>query len=660
MPSSFERAPWLLSLSLLAPIAACHLVSGIDEFEVKTGSAVATSVATGAGGAGGTGVSQGAGGAGGGSGGNGEPPKACKADGDCGATTECTVRTCAMGLCQVDHAALGTTCETSKECDGSGHCLTAIGSACQDAAECGSGFCEDLVCCDKSCGVCRSCASAGKQGTCDVLPPGSVDALGCGGSTLCDGLGQCATGEPAWSRALGGADLQEAVRVALDPSGNIIVAGHFVGSLTIGGASLSSLKDAFSKSTQDLFVAKLDSMGVPLWAVALGGTGFDEVDELVVDAKGDAILGGRFDTNFQSSGAAALLTATGTESDGFVAKLSGKDGAGLYNVRLGGAGRDQVTGLAVDGNGRVALAAMYDSADAVLTSVSGMTSKTFKAATKFDVALALLNPDGTAGWTFAAGAAASDVPLDVRFSSDDANLWFTGYTCPSPSGVDLGGGAVVSGGACAAFLARFVSDGMGGYKHAQSKGMPSTNDLSAGVRLRPLADGGALLAGSFKSSAVDLPGGLKLARASSGTSRDYFFARLDASLTMTTWAFNVPVNRAEAAVENLDVALDGAGNPVLFAEVAGPATTFLGTSIPAQSGKSALVLAKLTGDVVNKTPTPYYVRSWGGGADARARGLALSLDGRAAMVGSYSSGFDFDVALVNAGAQDAFVLRAAP
>jgi MYXO-CTERM domain-containing protein len=107
-------------------------------------------------------------------------------------------------------------------CDGAGTCVLAIGAACSDDAECGSGYCVDGVCCTSSCAdVCTQCNAAGTVGTCIRVPDGAdprgecVAALGgsgvcaaacyrsqcdfgpawtaCGLCAVCDGAGQCAT-----------------------------------------------------------------------------------------------------------------------------------------------------------------------------------------------------------------------------------------------------------------------------------------------------------------------------------------------------------------------------------------------------------------------------------------------------------------------------------
>ncbi len=594
--------------------------------------------------------------------GGGTLPTECTASTDCGTNNECAVFTCADSKCSVAYAEKGTACQASKACNGAGSCLLADGVDCTAKAECVSGFCEDARCCATSCGVCSTCAMAGMEGSCEPLPSGIADGLGCATTELCDGLGQCANGDPLWSLALGSSASQEAAKVAIDETGNIIVAGHFTDSLTIGATTLKSTKDAQSMATQDIFVAKLDSTGKPQWAVSVGGDGLDFVNDLALDSGGNILLVGKFAKNFAAGGSAAPLASKGGESDGFITKLAAATGAGMWSAHAGGSAREEVSGVSVDSKGRVAIVGYYNSASASLVASDGIATTPLKSAAVFDLFVGVLNETGTLEWLLNTGGSETDVALDVEFGPSGSALWFTGYTCPSLSSMNLnlGGGNLVDSSFCDAFVARFDADGATAFKHGKSRGFPSANELSTGSRLRALPSGGILVGGAFRASSMQLPGGTALNRASSFGRIDFFFASLDANLESTVWAFNFPLHRDGSPVTHLDVQVDSAGNPLIFSETAGPETTVLNTKVPGNVGMSNLVLTKLSQQVELKKPVPLYVRSWGGSADERSLGLAVAADGGAVMVGSSNGGFDFDTTLANQGATDGFVLRAKP
>ncbi|MEO7329029.1 MAG: MYXO-CTERM sorting domain-containing protein [Minicystis sp.] len=79
------------------------------------------------------------------------------------------------------------------------HFGSSLGSACQAAADCGSGFCVDGVCCNTLCGngvpndcqVCSVAAGAAVDGTCSPVPQGPVcrpSAGVCDLTEVCDGV----------------------------------------------------------------------------------------------------------------------------------------------------------------------------------------------------------------------------------------------------------------------------------------------------------------------------------------------------------------------------------------------------------------------------------------------------------------------------------------
>lgn len=107
----------------------------------------------------------------------------------------------------------GDECTGAVACNGAGACFGgALGSGCDDAFECNSGFCVDGVCCDGACdGTCQACgatgacfsvASAEDSGTCDndvgcSQPPCSCDAgsiCGRGAGVRCNQPSDCASG----------------------------------------------------------------------------------------------------------------------------------------------------------------------------------------------------------------------------------------------------------------------------------------------------------------------------------------------------------------------------------------------------------------------------------------------------------------------------------
>jgi hypothetical protein len=129
-----------------------------------------------------------------------------------------------------------------------------------------------------------------------------------------------ATGAAIFSAGFSGtAGVVTPAGLAVDASGNVVVAGQFTGNVTFGTTTVNTAGVA------DAWVAKLSPALAPVWAVRLGGAGGDVANGVAVDSFGDAVVTGTF--NRTTSGAAVLTATTTTASNPFVLKLNGLTGA---------------------------------------------------------------------------------------------------------------------------------------------------------------------------------------------------------------------------------------------------------------------------------------------------------------------------------------------
>lgn len=95
----------------------------------------------------------------------------------------------------------------------------------------------------------------------------------------------------AWVQTFGGPDTDEAVSVAIDPAGELLVGGLFEDSMSIGGQMLMSAGD------KDIFVAKMGASGSGMWCKQFGATQADEGVGVAFDGSGNAFVTGYFRTN---------------------------------------------------------------------------------------------------------------------------------------------------------------------------------------------------------------------------------------------------------------------------------------------------------------------------------------------------------------------------
>jgi hypothetical protein len=155
-----------------------------------------------------------------------------------------------------------------------------------------------------------------------------------------------ATGEPLWLRSFPTGGYGAAVAgLALDAAGDVfLVGGIGSGSLDLGGETL----------TGEMFVAKLDPSGAPLWQHAYAGGG-PESHTLAVSAAGGLVFGGSLSTEADFGG--GPLTSAGGY-DLFVASLDA-DGHHLWSERFGDAGLQRLHALALTPSGNVILGGTY-------------------------------------------------------------------------------------------------------------------------------------------------------------------------------------------------------------------------------------------------------------------------------------------------------------
>ena len=99
-----------------------------------------------------------------------------------------------------------------------------------------------------------------------------------------------AEGQHVWSRQLGQGSWGHSylnTHIAVDASGNILIAGKFSGMEDFGGDPITSA------GLTDIFVAKIDGSGQHVWTRRFGGPGADYAGSLAVDSTGNILLAGR-------------------------------------------------------------------------------------------------------------------------------------------------------------------------------------------------------------------------------------------------------------------------------------------------------------------------------------------------------------------------------
>ncbi len=319
-----------------------------------------------------------------------------------------------------------------------------------------------------------------------------------------------AEGKHLWSKAFGAPGKQWPTAVAVDPAGNILVAGTFTGELDFGTGPLSG----------SMFVAKLDPAGNPLWARGYPG---DYTISLALGPSGDVL--------------AALRCPGGTDLGGGPLPGEGKgdiclvaldpEGTHVWSRLLGGPEYDTPIDIAVGPGGEIVVAGVFQD---TLLLPDPLVSQGF-----FDAFVARLGPDGTPLWGRSLGGQEKDGAASVVWSPDGPVVtgWFTGE-------VDLGAGPVGSPGADSGFVLWLDPDG-GHRASLPFSGLTTKLVGDEEWRLALDPSGGVVLAGQFVAD-LEIGGW----GAPSAGEEDVALVRLT-SEGEVAWAYRYGADNAELA-----------------------------------------------------------------------------------------------------------------
>ncbi len=480
------------------------------------------------------------------------------------------------------------------------------------------------------------------------------------------------SGSLLWVRAVGGSLSGLANEVALGLDGGPLITGNFSGTATIGSTSLTS------RGGTDVFVAKWNSSGDPLWAVSGGSTNADIGNGIAVDGTGNACVIGKvggaalfgsentsssgvflakYDTNGDLSwvahaGASSTMGADiacdsnneiyatgyfdGTVTfqttnlvskgniDAFVVKY-GTTGSMLWVQSAGGAGLDRGYGVAVDHEGRAIVVGQFVGQASFgaqpVTSIGGG-----------DIFVAKYEPAGELAWLRQAGGGAKHYGLAVAANAE--SIFMAGaYHCS----VMFGTAQLASSGYYNAFLAKY--DAGGGAIWARSAGGLG-NTLAYAVAAD--AQGNSYMAGKFAFTSTF--GSIPM---TSAGDYDVFITKYTPAGS-ASWAVRAGGSLVDGAEA---LALDPDGNLVVLGHYRGSAS--FGSSTLSALGEDDVFVAKL-----DANGNFLWARSCGGtGADS-AGGLGVDAAGNVYIAGVFRANASFgSIQLTSTGQGEIFTAK---
>lgn len=168
------------------------------------------------------------------------------------------------------------------------------------------------------------------------------------------------SGRIVYSTYLGGTGGDAAMAVGLDAAGNIHVAGQ---TQSTDFPLVQSLQPTH-RSESDSFIVIVDPTGRRLLSSSLwGGSGWDAVNALTLDAAGHIYLTGSTRSLDFPVSAQTLQAASGGREDAFVVKLRALATGVVYSTYLGGSGNESGAGVVTTSAGGVFVVGGTESPD---------------------------------------------------------------------------------------------------------------------------------------------------------------------------------------------------------------------------------------------------------------------------------------------------------
>jgi hypothetical protein len=293
-----------------------------------------------------------------------------------------------------------------------------------------------------------------------------------------------ASGNLLWAKSAGGSANDVGQGISVDGTGNIYITGYFEStSMTIGSSTLSNT------GTDNIFIAKYDASGTPVWAKKAGASGSDRGNAISTDAAGNSYITGSFTSTSCPFGAISLNNSGGL--DMFFTKY---DAAG--NVKWArkstGVSNEAGSGVSLDAYGLPHLLGNYNSSTMTLGSIT-LTLVSYD-----DAFVAKYDTAGTVLWANTAGGNKNDIGTGIGVDADGSTL-IAGYF--ASASMAFGSTSIANIGINNMFTAKY--DFAGNLVWAKSAGGTGDDHVNAiGVNWH----GEAYITGSYTSSPCPIGG----------------------------------------------------------------------------------------------------------------------------------------------------------
>jgi len=160
-------------------------------------------------------------------------------------------------------------------------------------------------------------------------------------------------GSIAFRTFVAGSGVPSIRTMSRDANNNLLVTGSFTHDVTFGTTNLTH------NTVQDVFMAKLDATAHPIWVQGAGGSGDDEGVDIAAASDGSVYVCGLVTGEVAVAGEDTGIIG---KQSGYLVKMR-PDGGGIWQQTAAPAGSALCTGVAVSQNGSVVVCGAYTGAN---------------------------------------------------------------------------------------------------------------------------------------------------------------------------------------------------------------------------------------------------------------------------------------------------------
>jgi len=356
------------------------------------------------------------------------------------------------------------------------------------------------------------------------------------------------------------------------------------------------------------------------WATQAGQVAGSDVSRgVAVLADGSSIVTGYFQGT--ATFGATTLTSAG-DNDVFVAKVHA-DGTWAWATRAGGSGNDRGMGVSSLADGSAIVTGSFGG-----TATFGAT--TFTSAGDLDVFAAKVQADGTWAWATRAGGTGVDGSLGISSRADGSSIVTGAFAGTATFGTAA---TLVGAGVNDLFVAKVQADGTWAWATQAGGGV---GDVTDGLGVSSLADGSAIVTGSFEETAA-----FGATTLTTGGGRDVFVAKVRAD---GTWAWATQAGGTGSDFANgYGVSALADGSAVVAGNFDGTAT--FGAATVTSAGGADVFTARVNADGTWAWAT----RAGGDAGTDESRGVSALADGSAIVTGSFRETATFGATTLTSG-----------